>query len=121
LSCIHAHFAPEPLGVLAVDAGWSVDEVAGLLAFCVGHEIAGERAPCGHARISWTDAYGALATGLVEGILAASASDLRVTEHDKHPERRRCTLRLTRVGWTGAAAAARSTCARSHPEPEATP
>jgi predicted ArsR family transcriptional regulator len=40
----------------------------------------------------------ALATGLVEGILAASASDLRVTEHDKHPERRRCTLRLTRSG-----------------------
>jgi hypothetical protein len=39
-----------------------------------------------------------LATGLVEGILAASGSGLRVTEHDKHPERRRCTLRLTKVG-----------------------
>jgi len=40
----------------------------------------------------------ALATGLVEGILAASASDLRVAEHDKQPAARRCTLHLTRVG-----------------------
>jgi predicted ArsR family transcriptional regulator len=39
-----------------------------------------------------------LATGLVEGILAASGSDLQVSEHDKQPERRRCTLRLTHVG-----------------------
>jgi hypothetical protein len=39
----------------------------------------------------------ALATGLVEGILAASGSDRRVAEHDNHPERRRCTLRLTSV------------------------
>lgn len=39
-----------------------------------------------------------LATGLVEGVLAASGSTLRVGEHDAHPEERRCTLRLTRVG-----------------------
>jgi predicted ArsR family transcriptional regulator len=39
-----------------------------------------------------------LATGLVEGVLAASGSALRVAEHDAHPEDRRCTLRLTRVG-----------------------
>jgi predicted ArsR family transcriptional regulator len=39
-----------------------------------------------------------LATGLVEGVLAASGSTLRVGEHDAHPEARRCTLRLTRVG-----------------------
>ena len=38
-----------------------------------------------------------LATGLVEGVLAASGSALRVGEHDAHPEDRRCTLRLTQV------------------------
>jgi predicted ArsR family transcriptional regulator len=39
-----------------------------------------------------------LATGLVEGVLAASGADMRVAEHDNHPEARRCTLRLIRVG-----------------------
>src|SRR3954451_12337485 len=54
--------------------------------------------PCAVVAPDHPEIVCALATGLVEGILAASASDLRVTEHDKHPERRRCTLRLTRVG-----------------------
>ena len=39
-----------------------------------------------------------LTTGLVEGVLAASGSGLRVGEHDAHPEDRRCTLHLTQVG-----------------------
>jgi predicted ArsR family transcriptional regulator len=37
----------------------------------------------------------ALATGLVEGFLAASASELVVSDHDNHPAERRCTLRLS--------------------------
>jgi predicted ArsR family transcriptional regulator len=54
--------------------------------------------PCAVVSPDHPEVVCALATGLVEGILAASASDLRVTEHDKHPERRSCTLRLTRSG-----------------------
>src|SRR4051812_43604485 len=52
--------------------------------------------PCAIVSPDHPEVVCALATGLVEGVLAASASDLRVAEHDKHPERRRCTLRLTR-------------------------
>jgi predicted ArsR family transcriptional regulator len=54
--------------------------------------------PCAVVSPDHPEVVCALATGLVEGILAASGSDLRVTEHDNHPERRRCTLRLTRIG-----------------------
>jgi predicted ArsR family transcriptional regulator len=54
--------------------------------------------PCAVVSPDHPEVVCALATGLVEGILAASGSGLRVTEHDKHPERRRCTLRLTKVG-----------------------
>jgi predicted ArsR family transcriptional regulator len=54
--------------------------------------------PCAVVSPDHPEVVCALAAGLVEGILAASRSHLRVTEHDKHPERRRCTLRLTRVG-----------------------
>jgi predicted ArsR family transcriptional regulator len=39
----------------------------------------------------------ALAAGLVEGVLAATGGALSVAEHDTHPERRSCTLRLTAV------------------------
>ena len=58
-------------------------------------EISG--CPCAVVSPDHPEVICALATGLVEGILAASGSDRRVTEHDKHPERRRCTLRLTSV------------------------
>jgi predicted ArsR family transcriptional regulator len=51
--------------------------------------------PCAVVSPDHPEIVCALATGLVEGILAASGSDRRVAEHDKHPERRRCTLRLT--------------------------
>jgi len=54
--------------------------------------------PCAIVSPEHPEIICALATGLVEGILAASRSDLRVSEHETHPERRRCTLRLTRVG-----------------------
>jgi predicted ArsR family transcriptional regulator len=53
--------------------------------------------PCAVVSPDHPEVVCALATGLVEGILGASGSDLQVTEHDNHPERRRCTLRLTRV------------------------
>src|SRR3954447_9299076 len=53
--------------------------------------------PCAVVSPDHPEVVCALATGLVEGILGASGSDLRVTEHDNHPERRRCTLRLTQV------------------------
>jgi predicted ArsR family transcriptional regulator len=54
--------------------------------------------PCAVVSPDHPEVVCGLATGLVEGILAASGSDLRVAEHDKHPERRRCTLKLTHVG-----------------------
>jgi predicted ArsR family transcriptional regulator len=54
--------------------------------------------PCAVVAPDHPEVVCALATGLVEGILSASGSDLRVAEHDKHPERRRCTLRLTHAG-----------------------
>src|SRR4051794_3692132 len=53
--------------------------------------------PCAVVSPDHPEVVCALATGLVEGILGASGSDLQVTEHDNHPDRRRCTLRLTRV------------------------
>lgn len=58
-------------------------------------EIAG--CPCAVVSPDHPEIICGLATGLVEGILAASGDDLRVAEHDKHPEDRRCTLHLTRV------------------------
>jgi predicted ArsR family transcriptional regulator len=66
-------------------------------------EISGEvvrisGCPCAVVAPDHPEIVCALATGLVEGVLGASGSDLRVSEHDNHPERRRCTLRLTRSG-----------------------
>ena len=65
--------------------------------------------------------------GLVDGVLAASGSDVRVAEHDANPEARRCTLRLTRSpglsraggaepGWAALRRAATGR-ARSPPRP----
>jgi predicted ArsR family transcriptional regulator len=51
--------------------------------------------PCAVVAPEHPEIVCALATGLVDGILAASGSDRRVVEHDNHPERRRCTLRIT--------------------------
>lgn len=53
--------------------------------------------PCAVVSPDHPEVVCALATGLVEGVLAASGSDLRVSEHDNHPERRRCKLRLSRA------------------------
>jgi predicted ArsR family transcriptional regulator len=54
--------------------------------------------PCAVVSPDHPEVICALATGLVEGVLAASGSTLRVGEHDSHPEARCCTLRLTRAG-----------------------
>jgi predicted ArsR family transcriptional regulator len=54
--------------------------------------------PCAVVSPDHPEVVCGLATGLVEGVLAASGSTLRVGEHDAHPEDRRCTLRLTQVG-----------------------
>lgn len=54
--------------------------------------------PCAVVSPDHPEVVCGLAAGLVEGVLAASASGLRVAEHDAHPEDRRCTLRLIRVG-----------------------
>jgi predicted ArsR family transcriptional regulator len=54
--------------------------------------------PCAVVSPDHPEVVCALATGLVEGVLAASGGELRVAEHDNHPERRRCTLRLTAAG-----------------------
>jgi predicted ArsR family transcriptional regulator len=51
--------------------------------------------PCAIVSPDHPEVVCALATGLVEGVLAASGSALRVTQHDNHPEARRCTLRLS--------------------------
>ena len=56
--------------------------------------------PCAVVSPDHPEIVCALATGLVEGVLAASGSDLRVAEHDNNPPARRCTLRLVRVGPT---------------------
>jgi predicted ArsR family transcriptional regulator len=64
--------------------------------------------PCAVVSPDHPEIVCALATGLVEGVLAASRSSLRVAEHDNHPERRRCTLRLTQVPGAGGDAPARS-------------
>lgn len=53
--------------------------------------------PCAVVSPDHPEIVCALATGLVEGVLAASGSDVRVDEHDADPEGRRCTLRLTQV------------------------
>jgi len=50
--------------------------------------------PCAVVSPDHPEVVCALATGLVDGVLAASGSDLRVSEHDNHPDQRRCTLRL---------------------------
>ena len=52
--------------------------------------------PCAAVSPDHPEVVCALATGLVDGVLAASGSDVRVAEHDANPEARRCTLRLTR-------------------------
>jgi predicted ArsR family transcriptional regulator len=53
--------------------------------------------PCAVVSPDHPEVVCALATGLVEGVLAASGSDVRVSEHDADPAGRRCTLHLTRV------------------------
>jgi predicted ArsR family transcriptional regulator len=53
--------------------------------------------PCAVVSPDHPEVVCGLTTGLVEGVLAASGSGLRVGEHDAHPEDRRCTLRLTHV------------------------
>jgi predicted ArsR family transcriptional regulator len=50
--------------------------------------------PCAVVSPDHPEVVCALATGVVEGILGASGSELRLAGHDNHPERRRCTLRL---------------------------
>jgi predicted ArsR family transcriptional regulator len=57
--------------------------------------------PCAVVSPDHPEIVCALATGLVEGILAATGSDRRVGEHDAAPERRRCTLRLVTVAGAG--------------------
>jgi predicted ArsR family transcriptional regulator len=52
--------------------------------------------PCAAVSPDHPEVVCALATGLVDGVLAASGSDVRVREHDANPEARRCTLRLTK-------------------------
>jgi predicted ArsR family transcriptional regulator len=54
--------------------------------------------PCAIVSPDHPEVICALATGLVEGVLAAGGSDRRVAEHDNHPSARRCTVRLTRAG-----------------------
>jgi predicted ArsR family transcriptional regulator len=52
--------------------------------------------PCATVLPDHPEVVCALATGLAEGVLAAIGSPLRVTGYDRHPDTRRCTLRLDR-------------------------
>jgi predicted ArsR family transcriptional regulator len=63
--------------------------------------------PCAVVSPEHPEVVCALATGLVDGVLAASGSGRAVAEHDNHPEVRRCTLRLGDSGAPGAAMTAR--------------
>ena len=51
--------------------------------------------PCAVVSPDHPEVVCALATGLVEGVLAGSGTGVGVAEHDNHPDLRRCTLRLT--------------------------
>ena len=63
-----------------------------------GNAIRISGCPCAVVSPDHPEIVCGLATGLVEGVLAASGSTLRVGTHDARPEDRRCTLRLTHVG-----------------------
>jgi predicted ArsR family transcriptional regulator len=73
-------------------------ERLGFQATVEGDVIRVSGCPCAVVSPDHPEVVCGLATGLVEGVLAASGSTLRVGEHDAHPEDRRCTLRLTQVG-----------------------
>jgi predicted ArsR family transcriptional regulator len=73
-------------------------ERLGFQATVTGDVIRVSGCPCAVVSPDHPEVVCGLATGLVEGVLAASGSTLRVGEHDAHPEDRRCTLRLTHVG-----------------------
>jgi predicted ArsR family transcriptional regulator len=50
--------------------------------------------PCAVVSPDHPEIVCALATGLIEGVLAVSGDGLRVSEHDNDPAGRRCTVRL---------------------------
>jgi predicted ArsR family transcriptional regulator len=50
--------------------------------------------PCGVVSPDHPEVVCGLATGVVEGVLSASGSPLRVLEHEGDPRARRCTVRL---------------------------
>jgi predicted ArsR family transcriptional regulator len=73
-------------------------------------DVAGETVritgcPCTAVSPDHPEVVCALASGLVDGVLAASGSDVRVAHHDANPEARRCTLLLTKVAGTAPGAA----------------
>jgi predicted ArsR family transcriptional regulator len=70
----------------------------GFQAAITGDRVEVSGCPCAVVSPDHPEVICALATGLIEGILAASGSGLQVSEHDNDPDRRRCTLRLTHVG-----------------------
>jgi len=51
--------------------------------------------PCAVVSPDHPEVVCGLATGVVEGVLSASGSRLRVVEHEGDPDARRCTVRLT--------------------------
>jgi predicted ArsR family transcriptional regulator len=72
-------------------------ERLGFQADLTGETVSVSGCPCAIVAPEHPEVVCALATGLVDGVLAASGSDVRVSEHDADPEGRRCTLRLTHV------------------------
>ena len=73
-------------------------ERLGFHAVVSGETVRISGCPCAVVSPDHPEIVCALATGLVEGILAACGSPLRVAEHDNHPERRHCTVQLTPAG-----------------------
>jgi predicted ArsR family transcriptional regulator len=108
--------APAPASLLATGADWGrylagrpgVRDIAsevpralerlGFHATVDGDAVRISGCPCAVVSPDHPEVVCALAAGLVEGVLAATGSRQRIAAHDNHPELRRCTLRLVRVG-----------------------
>jgi len=115
LAAALARTAPDPQALRATGADWGrylagrpgrrdlaaelprALERLGFHATVTGDRVSITGCPCAVVSPDHPEIVCALATGLVEGILAAGGSPVRVAEHDNHPERRRCTVRLTGV------------------------
>ena len=69
-------------------------EQLGFHANVEGDRVRMSGCPCAVVSPEHPEVVCTLASGLVDGVLEAVGSPSVVVEHDRRPERRRCTLRL---------------------------